>query len=296
MADGVRSPGTVQTYRGQLKNHVLPTVGELRLGELTTPVVDRVIRGIKGKTSAATAKTCRSVVSGVMSLAVRQGAVAHNPVREVSRLETPSNKQPRPLTAEERVALTELMYSHELALRHDLGDRAFFMLATGVRIGEALALEWHQTDLEVGSADVTSTLIRVSGEGLLRKGRSLEQASDCCHYQRLPSACFANGSTPVRNCIGRSFLTLRAASGTPTNVRRSFRTLLAGTSQGWVVDTHVPKDRCDCARRGPADCARGRRPPGPFADLDDAGRLFRASPRGVTRSRGARRCCQRNHP
>jgi hypothetical protein len=45
----------------------------------TTPLADKVICGIKRKVSPATAKTCRSVISGVMSLAVRQGAVMVNP-------------------------------------------------------------------------------------------------------------------------------------------------------------------------------------------------------------------------
>src|SRR3954447_24595666 len=34
---GRRSPGTVATYRRQLHNHVLPALGEMRLGEITTP-------------------------------------------------------------------------------------------------------------------------------------------------------------------------------------------------------------------------------------------------------------------
>lgn len=77
--DGRRSPGTVDAYRRQLKNHVLPAMGEVRLGEATTPLVDKVIASIKAKVSASTAKSCRSVVSGVMGLAVRYGAIVANP-------------------------------------------------------------------------------------------------------------------------------------------------------------------------------------------------------------------------
>lgn len=44
------------------------------------------------------------------------------------------------------------------------------MLATGVRIGEALAAVWSEVDFEAGTVRITSTLIRVKGEGLLRKG------------------------------------------------------------------------------------------------------------------------------
>jgi hypothetical protein len=66
VADGRRSPGTVDTYRRQLRNHVLPALGAVRLGEATTPLIDKVIGAIKADVSPATARTCRSVISGVL--------------------------------------------------------------------------------------------------------------------------------------------------------------------------------------------------------------------------------------
>jgi integrase len=140
VAEGRRSPGTVDTYRRQLKNHILPAMGEVRLGEATTPLVDKVVGAIKADVSAATAKSCRSVISGVMGLAVRYGAVMANPVREVERIEAKPTREPRALTMEERVELLEQLQEDEKARRRDLPDLVFFMLATGVRIGEALAV------------------------------------------------------------------------------------------------------------------------------------------------------------
>jgi hypothetical protein len=105
--DGRRSPGTVDTYRRQLKNHVLPAMGGVRLGEATTPLVDKVVASIKARVSASTAKSCRSVISGVMGLAVRYGAITANPVREVERIEARPKREPRALTMAERVALLQ---------------------------------------------------------------------------------------------------------------------------------------------------------------------------------------------
>ena len=167
--DGTRSPGTVETYRRQLRNHVLPALGEVRLGEATTPLVDKVIGKIKADVSAATAKSCRSVVSGVMGLAVRYGAIAANPVREVERIESKPKREPRALTTAERVKLIEQLWGDEKARRRDLPDLVFFMLATGSRIGEALAVVWSQVDFDAGTVQIANTLIRVKGEGLLRK-------------------------------------------------------------------------------------------------------------------------------
>jgi integrase len=170
VSDGRRSPGTVDTYRRQLKNHVLPAMGEVRLGEATTPLVDKVVGAIKADVSAATARSCRSVISGILGLAVRYGAITHNPVRDVERIESRPRKAPRALTPTERVELLTQLQEDNKARRRDLPDLVFFMLATGVRIGEALAVVWSQVNLEAGTVQITSTLIRVKGEGLLRKG------------------------------------------------------------------------------------------------------------------------------
>lgn len=156
VAEGRRSPGTVETYRRQLRNHILPAMGEVRLGETTTPLVDNVIASIKRKVSASTAKSCRSVVSGVMGLAVRHGAAIANPVREVERIEARPKREPRALTMAERVGLLRQLQEDEKAKRRDLPDLVFFMLATGVRIGEALAVLWSEVDFAAGTVKVTA--------------------------------------------------------------------------------------------------------------------------------------------
>ena len=149
--EGRRSPSTLELYRRQLRNHVLPAMGEVRLAEATTPLVDKVIASIKQNVSAQTAKNCRTVISGPMGLAVRYGAIIANPIREVERIEVKPEREPRALTMDERVELLTQLNNDEKARRRDLPDLVFFMLATGVRIGEALAVIWSQVDFDAGS-------------------------------------------------------------------------------------------------------------------------------------------------
>lgn len=169
VAEGRRSPATVDTYERQLKNHVVPALGHVRLGEVTTPLVDRVIGTIRREISPATAKSCRSVISGVLGLAVRQGAIAFNPVREVERIEARPKREPRALSEFERVLLLKQLRGDVKAIRRDLPDLVLFMMATGCRIGEALAVVWSQVDFEAGTVEITHTLVRIKGDGLLRK-------------------------------------------------------------------------------------------------------------------------------
>jgi integrase len=44
-----------------------------------------------------------------------------------------------------------------------------FMLGTGVRIGEALAVAWDQIDFDEATVTIAYTLIRIKGQGLVRK-------------------------------------------------------------------------------------------------------------------------------
>jgi len=49
---------------------------------------------------------------------------------------------------------SRLLQADERAVRRDLPDQVFFMLATGCRIGEALAVLWSEVDLESGTVDI----------------------------------------------------------------------------------------------------------------------------------------------
>jgi integrase len=79
-----------------------------------------------------------------------------------------TKKKPRGMTSQERIAWMERLRSDEDAVRKDLPDLTSFMLGTGVRMGEALAVLWSEIDLQTRTVSITSTIIRVKGVGLLR--------------------------------------------------------------------------------------------------------------------------------
>jgi len=55
------------------------------------------------------------------------------------------------------------------AVAADLPDLTPFMLATGQRIGQCLAVLWMEVDVDRGQIQVTSIVIRRTGHGLVRK-------------------------------------------------------------------------------------------------------------------------------
>src|SRR3954452_24284838 len=101
-ARGQRSPNTAQLYRQTLTAHVLPAVGALRLRELTVPRLDKFVQDVWAHRGAATAELARTVVSGVVGLAVPQGALCSSPVRHLARISSRPTSQPRALTPAER--------------------------------------------------------------------------------------------------------------------------------------------------------------------------------------------------
>ncbi|WP_425432596.1 phage integrase central domain-containing protein [Jiangella alba] len=125
---GKRSAGTLELYERHIKNHVRPALGEVRLGEISTPLLDRVIGKIKKKSGAATAKTCRSIISGIMKLVVRYGVMSVNPTREVDSIESEPKKSPRALTDAELTMWLDQLRTEPIAIRWDLPDLTTFML------------------------------------------------------------------------------------------------------------------------------------------------------------------------
>lgn len=164
---GTKSPGTLDAYRSIYRRHVKPALGALRVREVDTPVVDRVVEATKKKTVSG-ARTTKIVISGMMRLAARHGAVTINPVREVGRIEGTPRHKPKSLTAEERQQWLDALEASEPAQAWDLPDLSLMMLATGCRIGECLAIGWHEVNLERATVDVCWRLVRRTGVGLLR--------------------------------------------------------------------------------------------------------------------------------
>lgn len=163
------APGTYQTYRYQYDKNIAPRIGALRLVEATTPRVNRVIQEIRDEVGPASAKTCKSILTGTFGLAVRYGAISSNPVREIKISAKSRRRPPRALESEEREQWFELLQEDERAVRADLVDFCKFLLSTGERIGECLAVTWGDLKWETGEIDCSHQIQRIKGQGLVRR-------------------------------------------------------------------------------------------------------------------------------
>ena len=128
-----RSPGTLRAYRDRLDRQIIPALGNLRVRELTTGVVDRHLRAIRDKHGAALTKLCRTVLSGMAGLATRHDALEFNPVRDAGRISSGNPKRfPRALNLGEIRELRAWLSEDDKARQRDLPDLVDMLLATGL--------------------------------------------------------------------------------------------------------------------------------------------------------------------
>jgi integrase len=159
---------TKERYASTIKNQIKPGVGGLMIREATTATLDRFLQGVVAKHGEETAHGCRTVLSGMLGLATRFDVIPANPIREVSRI-TPKKQEVKALTAEQVRLLRQQLAEDRKALRGDLPDVIAIMLATGCRVGEAVAIRWSDIDLEAGTVTITGKIIRKTKIGLVRE-------------------------------------------------------------------------------------------------------------------------------
>jgi integrase len=118
-------------------------------------------------------------------------------------------------------------------VRKDLPDLLRFMLATGVRIGEALAVRWQDVDLASGVVSINGTVVRVKGVGLVRKGTKRETSE---RLLRLPDWALAmlEGRHADQSPFAAVFPDSLGGWRDRSNVGRDLRKVRKGTAYAWV--------------------------------------------------------------
>ncbi|QOR71961.1 site-specific integrase [Ruania alkalisoli] len=158
-------------------------VNRLALVEVDLVEVTRFLMHVAERHGSGSAKTARSVLSGVLEEAVQAGALPMNVARGaripkmkrdvdadgvsedramlLESLGVPRREwtrdTDRAMTREQRDQVCAFVTYDEMARTRDVADLVQFLAGTGVRINEALALRWQDVDL---TADSGTAFIR----------------------------------------------------------------------------------------------------------------------------------------
>ena len=136
---------TLAIYRGQVRTHLYPTFGHLRVAEVTRPAVKAWLAEMKGKAGPGTVRNAWSRLKSICDEAVDDGFLASNPCEGVKK-HIPQLPAPKAKPTETELigeAVAELKTKN--ARLHLV---PMIQAETGLRIGEVVALKWANIDLE----------------------------------------------------------------------------------------------------------------------------------------------------
>ncbi|MBD3946346.1 site-specific integrase [Nocardioides ganghwensis] len=165
--DSDKAVGTKERYREVVERHVRPALGSLRVHELSVGLIDSHLTAVRDRSGPSAAKAVRTALTGILGVAVRHDALQVNLAGQ-TRPVAVGSKVVVALAAEEVVALRQAVRLDPSAVAADFPDLIDLLLATGVRINEALALRWSHVDLgaETPTVSIAATLVREAGGGI----------------------------------------------------------------------------------------------------------------------------------
>lgn len=205
--DSDYSDATVRVYVNAMNNHVLLPGHKFNGRELASLAHLELrdwLQGIANDHGNGAAHSVKSLVGGMFKRAVGYGIVpAPGPMAgmgavkrsrrteakvrtEVERKAAKGGKAlrerdtERALTDEDQARLLAFIAEDKRTNDNDTADLVRFMLGTGTRIGEALALRWEDVKVN-GKAphiSINGTLSRVTGKGIVRQGWTKTEKGD----------------------------------------------------------------------------------------------------------------------
>ena len=158
LAASERKASTKAMYASVARSQIVSSaLGGLPLGKITPRAVEGWLVELRGKGLAeSTVRISYAILLAILSTAVRDGALGRNPAAAVKRPRV-TRREADYLSSEQVRAVLSAAQSTRYAPLFEL------LVNTGLRRGEALALQWSDIDLEAGTLRVRGTLARVNG-------------------------------------------------------------------------------------------------------------------------------------
>ena len=150
---------TADTYEMQIRVHIIPVLGDVKLTALRMPMIQRLYnRKLEEGLSPKSIKNIHGCLHKALSIAVRIGYLSKNPADNciLPRVEM---SEIHPLDAPELSKLLTYLKGHE---HEALIVTAIF---TGLRSGELLGLTWDCVDFQNGLIRVTKQLAQPRRKG-----------------------------------------------------------------------------------------------------------------------------------
>lgn len=145
-----------------MKKHIVPALGQYALRDISTDIVQRFLNDLvaSGLTAQSAVDVVMKMLKPCLDKAVVNRMLYRNPCDNIAIPRIKRNERPV-LTREEQHAFVNAAYRSATTYDHIF----LLILATGLRIGEALALTWADVDFARQCLSVTKANIRVFSDG-----------------------------------------------------------------------------------------------------------------------------------
>lgn len=157
-------PSTYESYEYIIRLHIKPSLGNILLRDLKPEQIQsyynqkaktgRVDKSTRPDLSPRTIRYIHTILKQALEQAVKNEYVDKN-VACLTSVPPKKKKEVRVLTLEEQKAFLNALDGIRLSAAFKLA------LASGVRLGELLALKWEHVDLQEGSIKITQSLRRI---------------------------------------------------------------------------------------------------------------------------------------
>ena len=160
-------PTTFNAYRSCITHHIVPSLGGIQLGRLTSQQINGLYQRLLveghvrtgGPLKPASVLNVHVVIRKGLADAVDAGLIARNVAERA--------KPPRPQTRSEELRYwtpAELRHFLELIEGHRLEAALHLLAMTGARRGEIAGLRWVDVDLEGARITIRQALLAIGGE------------------------------------------------------------------------------------------------------------------------------------
>lgn len=150
-------PFTVASYKGQIKNHIKPALGAVRLEELAPHTIQSFYnalgkpQGNKLGLSPKSIKNVHGILHKALQQAVENQYIRFNPA-DVCKLPRVERKELQPLDEQQIPLFLKAIKGHQFEALYTV------TLFTGMREGEALGLRWSCVNFKDGTITIDKQL------------------------------------------------------------------------------------------------------------------------------------------
>lgn len=150
-------PSTHASYADNVRLHIDPTLGRVRLQNLTPQHIQAMLNAkLEAGLSPRTVQYVHAILRRALGQALKWGLV---PVNVARLVDPPRVRQHeiQPLSPDQAKQLIQALSGHRFEALYTI------TLATGLRRGEVLGLRWGDVDLDAGTVTVRAALQRIDG-------------------------------------------------------------------------------------------------------------------------------------